>query len=707
MALMNVFAIRIFKFFALAIVLFCISSGHSQTSKVSYPEALKGLHQNLLDYYLGLPLDDDKAAELLNTETTEGSWEIVNYNDTRRGKWKTKEHLDYVQLLARAYQNKDSKFYHQKDVSKKIHLALNYWLKNDFLSRNWWDQHIGVPELLAPTLFLMEAELSKKQINESLVLLRRAKIKMSGQNKVWLSGNVLSRALLVRDADSVAIASKSIQEELAISKGVGIKADWSYHEHGAQLQFGNYGLSYLEDMIRWYQILNHTTYQFEKDKIEVLRNYILEGQQWVIYNGNFDISASGRQLFIDEPIKKYQRLKEAIESMELLDTAHKTEYEAAINSKILEGDKHFWKSDFHVHRTKDFYFSVKMSSIRVVGTESVNEENLKGYYLGDGTSLLYQDNDKYKNILPFWNWKKLPGVTTIQDTMPLPVIKAWDFKSNSHFVGGVSDGKNGMAVMDYDRDGLQAKKAWFMFGNYMLCMGSAINADTNFGVTTGIDQVYLKGALEISKNDVVGGEHEKNQSVEPDWILHNNTGYLFPQGSKVQIETRFLEGTWNSIATVYRPVILTENILRIWFDHGKHPIDKTYAYILVPNADREQMRKLNKEQPFTFINKKDQQSAITQDGNLGGVIFYKAGKSELFGGITVNQPVMVMIEKNNGGLRLSVSDPSQELKNIQITLQGTFTGDFASNKKNQTDLDIPFPTGEEAGKTVIISLKRN
>ena len=46
--------------------------------------------------------------------------------------------------------------------------------------------------------------------------MRRADIKMTGQNKVWLSGNVLFRSLLVRDADSIAMASKSIQEELNV-----------------------------------------------------------------------------------------------------------------------------------------------------------------------------------------------------------------------------------------------------------------------------------------------------------------------------------------------------------------------------------------------------------------------------------------------------------------------------------------------------------
>lgn len=58
-----------------------------------------------------------------------------------------------------------------------------------------------------------------EQMSQALVLMRRADIKMTGQNKVWLSGNVLFRSLLVRDADSIAMAGKSIQEELNVSEG--------------------------------------------------------------------------------------------------------------------------------------------------------------------------------------------------------------------------------------------------------------------------------------------------------------------------------------------------------------------------------------------------------------------------------------------------------------------------------------------------------
>jgi chondroitin AC lyase len=391
--------------------------------------------------------------------------------------------------------------------------------------------------------------------------------------------------------------------------------------------------------------------------------------------------------------------------MEKVDQAHKDEYESAINSDELVGDRHFYRSDFQVHRTKDFYFSVKMSSKRVVGTESVNEENLKGYHLGDGTSLLYQNGTEYQEVLPFLDWRKLPGTTLSQDTAPLPVIKAWDFKTNSTFVGGVDDTKNGVAVMAYDRDGVKAHKAWFMFGNYVVCLGSDINANTGFPVATGINQVLLKGKLEISKDGNVGGTKDQNQSVEPNWILHDGLGYLFPDGGNLKLESRIIEGSWANISTLYRPIILTEQVLKMWFDHGANPKDKSYAYVLVPNTTSEKMKALNANQPFAISNEKAQQSVMMKDGSLGGIVFYQAGFSNLFGGISVSEPVVLMVTKTADGLAVSVSDPSQKLKNVKLSFGGKYEADNTITEGSKTVVNIAFPQGQDAGKTVVIQLK--
>ncbi|WP_298551295.1 polysaccharide lyase family 8 super-sandwich domain-containing protein [uncultured Algibacter sp.] len=697
----------LFSIVLIAVFYGCNNSSGKTSINVSYSSDLFQFHKNVLEYYINQKTDDAKIQGLLSDFQEDGSWSNIDYTNKIRGGWPVKNHLKYVQTLAINYKNETSKYYLDKNLSKKIHKSLNFWLDNDFLSTNWHDQHIGVPELLLPILFLMEEELSQQQLDKSSILLHRAKIKMSGQNKVWLSTNVMLRSLLLRKPDSVAIASKAIQNELQIAKGVGVKLDWSYHEHGAQMQFGNYGLSYLEDMIKCYTFVSNTPFKFEANKIEFLRNIILKGQQWVIWNDTYDVSASGRQLFENEQIKKANRLKACIQSMKMLDKDNVKVYNEALDAKTLAGNKHFWKSDFQVHRRKNFYFSVKMSSERVVGTESVNQENIQGYYMGDGVSLISTHGKEYENIFPFWDWKKLSGTTIIQDKDPLPIIKFSGFKTNSVFVGGVSNGENGIAVMDYNRDGLKAKKSWFMFDDAIVCLGSGISTNANHQVTTSINQSFLKGGVVIGKDGALETSVRRKRGIIPDWVLHDNIGYLFPDGGNASISTQILEGSWNKVAKRYRPVILTEHIFKLWLSHGNQPKNGSYSYILVPNASEEKMMSLYKSNPFKIMNTKVQQSVVMTDEKKAGIVFYKKGTATIKGGVSVDAPCVILLEEQSDHLDFAISDPSQKLTKIGVSIKGNYSIENSNYNNGKTHFVIHLPKGEQAGKTVQLQLKRN
>ena len=103
-------------------------------------------------------------------------------------------------------------------------------------------------------------------------------------------------------------------------------------------------------------------------------------------------------------------------------------------------------------------------------------EVITGYYLGDGATYLYQSGKEYKNIFPYWNWKKIPGTTTLQDDEPLPELTASGYRIPSDFVGGVSDGSDGIAVLDYNRLGVDAKKSWFIFNDQIVCLGAGVHS---------------------------------------------------------------------------------------------------------------------------------------------------------------------------------------------------------------------------------------
>ncbi|MCF6332386.1 MAG: polysaccharide lyase 8 family protein [Draconibacterium sp.] len=671
-----------------------------ETSK-NYPEQLRQLHQNVLVNIFNAPVDLDEIKQLLDGMQENGSWANIDYTSNERGGWPQRGHLTNLLEIAKAYQTIGTDFYQKKDVSRKIHLSLNFWLENDFICPNWWYPIIGVPMILNPILILMEAELSKEQLEKGLAIVNRCNIGRTGQNKVWQSGNVLLTSLLIKDVEMVQKASASIKEELVVSTNEGVQPDWSYHQHGPQLQFGNYGLAYVGDMIKWISILRKTPFNFDESKVSILRNYLLKGQQWVTWKNQMDISACGRQLGENSPESKAASLYRSVEKMETLDPEFSGEYKKANKYDNLTGNKHFWRSDFQVQRTPDYYFSVKMCSERVIGAESCNAENIQGYYMGDGATYLYQTGDEYRNIFPFWDWRKIPGTTTQQDDEILPVLTARGYRIESNFVGGVSDGENGIAVMDYNRNGLKARKSWFMFDNKVVCLGAGISLSQGLLVTTSINQSFLKGDVEQKTNN-----NKSGKSLVFDWILHDNIGYVFPVKAQVNVETGAVEGAWNKVTLRYSDKKLTSNIFKLWFDHGVNPKDETYNYILVPNATKTILEEMEKQLPFEIVNRKNRQEVVSTNGLIAGIIFYEPGKSDVFGGIEVDQPCLVMLKKHDNGLQVSVADPTQKLSEINLILNDEYFGEFATSKNKKTEIKIALQKGGESGKTVTLELTK-
>jgi len=695
-------------------ILCCIlmaSTARAQ-SKVTYPTDLSQLHQNILNDLLGSSREADPPQPLLDQLREDGSWPGIEYTSQQRGSWQPTQHLNNVMAMARAWNKTGSAFYHDPKLLQSIHKALNYWLANDFQCPNWWYPQIGVPQIMAPILILMEGELSQEQIAKGYIILDRSKISQTGQNKVWQSGNVLLKSLLQRNSEMVSKAAQSIQEELKVAPGEGIQPDGSFHQHGPQIQFGNYGMAYVGDMIKWIKLLRNTPFAFDESKMAILRNYLLDGQQWITWKNQMDISACGRQLFLNAQESKARSLARAFSQMESLDPAFAKSYQKAGKYETLTGNKHFWRSDFQVQRTNDYYFSVKMCSERVIGAESCNSENIRGYYMGDGATYFYQSGVEYENIFPFWDWKKIPGTTTMQDDKELPVLTASGYRLVTNFVGGVSDGKSGIAVLDYSRNGLTARKSWFIFNDQVVCLGAGITSVAGVPVTTSINQSFLKGEVLAKTKETITIQPEAGEALQPKWILHDHTGYYFPEGANLKLETKTVTGSWNRVASMYKDEPITAPIFKLWIEHGIVPTDQTYAYCLVPKATKQKMEQMSAKPTFRILkNDKKMQEVISANQQWSGMVFYLPGKSSQPDGIEVDQPCVVMQQKSGKELSLSLSDPTQKLKQLTLTVTGKYQTASAATKtsfdQGKTSVTISLPQGPDAGKTVTLHLSKS
>jgi len=404
----------------------------------------------------------------------------------------------------------------------------------------------------------------------------------------------------------------------------------------------------------------------------------------------------------NSPAKKAQGMQNVFSKMPVIDSAYTSEYAAAVTN--FEGNKHFWKSDMTVHRRKKFYTSVKMSSKRVGGSESCNDENIQGYHLGDGATYFYQSGEEYTNIFPLWDWKKIPGTTTFHDTASLPMLPCSGYNIQSDFVGGVSDGTNGISTMAYTRDGLVAQKSWFFFEDAIVCLGAGIHTNKNEPVTTSINQSLLHGNVIVNQagktKNLQLGEHDlPNVS----WVLHDNWGYYFPEKPAVEISNKQKTGSWNLVTKRMPATEVNADLFAIDINHGNKPDSARYAYYVFPHADVSNISARGKH--INLISN-SANLQVAENQSMTGLVFVKPGEAstERFGKVSVNEACVLMLTQKNGATYISIADPTHLLTKIAISLSGkktskTQTSEYDS-KKVMTHFSIQLPTGFEAGKTI-------
>ena len=537
--------------------------------------------QELMNLY---PFDLPSIQGYLQKVNNDGSFADINYQDTKRSGWQPKQHAERLLELCKLYASPTTKYHQSKELKEVIHRVMGFWFQRKPVCKNWWYNQIGIPKTLGQAFLIIEDELSEQEREGAIAVMNHAKFGMTGQNKVWLASNVMIKGLLMNDEELVKAARDTIVSEIRTDGVEGIKPDWSYQLHGPQQQFGNYGLAFLTSMVTFYQLFKDTPLQLTDAQVGILTNLVNHGFRWTIWHRRMDINALGRQLFHHGDIHKGYCLAFAAQGLGLNGFP--------LTSNPLVGHKHFAYSDYTIHRTKNWMMSLKMSSARTIGSEHVNEDNVLGYYMGDGAAYYYVDNSGgYMDAMPIWDWRKVPGTTAYESTQAI-IFKGRSPRNASMQVNGLHDGLYGISAMNYDKDGIMARKAWFFTPSLIVGLGSGISSDSTLNVTTSIDQRLTEGPLKILNErtwkDVLPGE----TSTTTNRIWHNQIGYI-PLGQPVTIKNEVKKGSWSDNMQMYPRQELQDTLTTIYYNHGQQPNQQSYAYIVLPDKSPVQVARFN------------------------------------------------------------------------------------------------------------------
>lgn len=529
------------------------------------------LKNNWKNYLLNEKVNQETIPHFFNLNP-DGTWSDLDYTNRQRGTWPLENHLVRTIEMTKAYQQKENQYYKNNKLGENIQLAYNYWVNKDIVNPNWWYSQIGVPQNIGVIMLLMQDEINAEQWQKGMAIMDRVVFgKQTGQNLVWVSSNIVLRSILKSDMTLVAEATEKIRKEMQIANDAeGLQPDYSFHQHGRQLQFGNYGLHFLEDQVKWMFILKDSKYDYASEQIELMRNYFAQGQRWVIWKGVYDINSSGRQLFPNEQVKKYKRVYKAAVEMKKIDPNHIDLYKSISEENELIGVKYFQFSELTVKRTNKYISTIRMCSSRIKGSESGNGENLSGYYLADGAMYIMKTGKEYLNIYPYWDWRKIPGTTSVRDTAKLPEIGFGSYTIASDFVGGLTHETNAITSMQYKRDGITANKSYFLFPEFTVCLGSGISGQSNQHLQTTIEQCFSTSPLYNSHGKISMDEISRaNRTSNASSFWHQGTGYIINQGENVVVNVEEKSANWNNVINWSPKKEEAKNIFTLGIDHEK------------------------------------------------------------------------------------------------------------------------------------------
>lgn len=580
--------------------------------------------------------------------TSEGNWSDIDYQSKSKSAWSPAMHLYRLMLVYRAYhKNNDPEYLNA------VHKGLNFWIKNDFICVNWWHNQINIPYAYTSLMVLLDKDATGEELAFlNNVLLKRVKQRNpTGQNKIWQHDIEARIALINNDALMYKQAISNMQSLIEVTTKEGIQPDYSFHQHGPMLQFGNYGIHFVNSLLFWWSVNSNTAFAFESEKQKMLFDYCSKGLRWTVFKGAMDITAIGRQLRPNYQSKRGATLNDDFNLIKSTKGVNACDFglDGFNPDYPLSGTKDFWRSDYMIYRKADTYMmSVKMHDPFVNKVESINTENLRGAFLNDGVCLIQRTGREYKNIEPLWNWTMLPGITC--DTTLNP---AQCFKSNniSDFTGMVSNHNTGISAMKYNREGIKAFKSYFFIDDMVVELGAGIESAQIKNVTTTVNQCYSNHKKLFVSND-------------KQWCWHDSIAYFFPERQDIMTSVAPRKGDWKSINEEWGSQLAGDSVTSIIISHQKND---HYAFIIKPNSSLKSTKELSKRLPVKILANTKTLQAI-RVGNCIMAVFYAPADLKENNGtvIRVHKPCLAISTVKENKRETWYSIPSERAGSILL-----------------------------------------
>jgi hypothetical protein len=652
---------------------------------------------------------------ILSLMRSDGSWPDVVYADTTMAKWKPLVHLERLKQMAIAYGTSGQKYYGDAQLENKLLLGIDYFLKLNPSSKNWWFRDIGAPQQFMVVLLFLKGKIPQDQLLLYAKYLKDATGNAAhrGKNRSWVSEITIYKGCIEHSYQLILSGFQSLASTIYVANkqgDEGIKVDNSFHQHHEQLYSGGYGLSLVEDYVNYMSLAKDTPFDavFTGDKKKLIFDLLLQGHQLLGYRNSMDFGSMGRN--IARPGQTSNISVNLVQKLNLIDTAHSSCYlqwaehlKGAAFSPGFLGNKFFWKSDIMVQHGPNFYLSAKIISKRTLGTEALNSENIKGYYLPLGATNIKTNGLEYENIFPLWDWARIPGTTAVQNQRTT-ALHGYLYGANQ-FGGGLSDGKNGITAFSATYANVAYKKAYFFMNGIMICLGAGIHSDAQDEVLTSVNQCADVGQVMTNLGILKQAIHQKDNLK---WVYHDSVGYQFFGKNRVNVNQKIQTGSWNEINMTESKEQLSKSIFNLSISHGKAPVNASYQYLVAPGYSSAAFSRYIAQNQYQIVRNDTIAQAIKHQQSQHFAMVCYAKASVNFGdGLRVNtdSEAIVSIKKNGDQYLVAVADPLYKQHEIKLVINTTLEGPGTAISGHNTTITVQMPTGDLTGSTVINNYK--
>ena len=558
----------------------------------------------------------------------------------------------------------------------------------------------------------------------------------TGANRLDKAFVAIMRGVNGKQAAKIALGRDAISKALPyVTSGDGFYTDGSFIQHAYVSYIGGYGVVIMADIAALYYVLNGSSWQLQDPNAGLPFDWSMQAYRPFIYDGAMMDMQRGRSIsrefYSDHsvgrtvagtmaelaqvlPAAQGAQLRAVLKGWLQRDRTFGPSYFTPVATavpgiyaglpvyqmgllKALQNDgavaplaeasetRYYPASDRAVQRRPGHAFALAMFSKRISSFESGNGENLRGWWTGIGMHFLYNaDQTQYSgDYWPTVDAWRLPGTTTDHSGTGTP--EKWKLYGNDRTAVGGAElaGQHAAIGMDFStrevsNSGLQGKKAWFLFGDRVVAVGSAIS--TTAGVETIVENRKLN-----ARGDNVLTVNGKRLEASTGWsqalpstkwahlagsVPGADIGYVFPDAPVVQGLREQRTGVWRDLNVEGSTKPVNASYLSLALPHGAGPATPAgpsgaYTYILLPNRSAAQVAAFSAANPVRVAERSASATAVTDSAlGLTGLVFWEdAAKTVNLAGrpyLASDRKAAVVAQQQGDRLELAVADPTQE-----------------------------------------------